>query len=123
MYELGDIRDLSLSLCINFSSFPTIAGSKYFNYDDTKISYLSIIYKYSPHARQREQIIEIYKNLSKIDIHQYETFIQSIFTEKYMVEILSLTSTISAYAPIVNFGSQPQYQYPNRVSPMHYSTV
>lgn len=36
---------------------------------------------------------------------------------------LSLTSTISAYAPIVNFGSQPQYQYPNRVSPMHYSTV
>lgn len=38
---------------------------------------------------------------------------------------LSLTSTISAYAPtpIVNFGSHPQYQYPNRVSTIHYSTV
>ena len=38
---------------------------------------------------------------------------------------LSLTSTISAYAPtpIVNFASQPQYLYPYPVSGNRYSTV
>lgn len=94
LHDVSEVRDLSLLLCINFSTFPTIANSEYFNFDNVKISYLSTIYKYSSHTSQRHQVIEIYKNLAKIDIHQYDLFVQSVFYEKYMDDILPLTSTM-----------------------------